>query len=163
EQDLVGDGWTVLRADVARTETVPNVKKVIVADYKADPANVKALFLFGHVPVPYSGNIIPDGHYPDHQGAWPADAYYGDIDGKWTDSSLNTLIAADPRNRNIPGDGKFDQSTLPSAVELEVGRVDLANLPGRISSKGPASFPSVLELLRRDLNKHHNFSHGLMS
>mgnify|MGYP000013517969 CR=1 FL=1 len=30
--------------------------------------------------MPYSGNIYPDGH-TDHRGAWPADTYYGDIDG----------------------------------------------------------------------------------
>src|SRR2546423_3517174 len=153
QQDLVGDGWTVLRHEVDRTDTVPKVKELIIADYKADPANVKALFLFGHIPVPYSGNIIPDGHYPDHQGAWPADAYYGDMDGKWTDSTVNTLLASDPRNRNVPGDGKFDQSEMPSPIELEVGRVDLANLPGRTSWNGPGTFPSEVELLRQYLNK----------
>ena len=38
---------------------------------------------------------------PEHQGAWPADAYYGDMDGKWTDNTLSSLIAADPRNRAV--------------------------------------------------------------
>src|SRR5438093_1179958 len=135
------------------TQTIPTVKALIAADYNADPANVRALFLFGHVPVPYSGNIIPDGHYPDHQGAWPADAYYGDIDGHWTDLKVSSVIASDARNRNVPGDGKFDQSEIPSPVELEVGRVDLAKLPGRTSLAGPATFPSELELLRQYLNK----------
>jgi len=163
QQDLTGDGWSVLRHDVSRADTVQNIKARIVADYRADPANVKALFLFGHIPVPYSGNIIPDGHFPDHQGAWPADAYYGDMDGIWTDRSLSSVIASDPRNRNVPGDGKFDQSDLPSPVELEVGRVDLAKLPGRTSRNGPATFPSELELLRQYLNKDHNFRQGLAS
>jgi hypothetical protein len=163
EQDLIGDGWSVLRHDVSRSDSVQKVKALIVADYKADPANVKSLFLFGHVPVPYSGSIIPDGHYPDHQGAWPADAYYGDIDGKWTDSSLSSVIAADPRNRNVPGDGKFDQSSLPSPIELQVGRVDMANLPGRASYKGPATLPSELELLRQYLNKDHSFRHSVLA
>jgi len=163
QQDLTGDGWSVLRHDVSRADTVQNIKARIVADYRADPANVKALFLFGHIPVPYSGNIIPDGHFPDHQGAWPADAYYGDMDGIWTDRSLSSVIASDPRNRNVPGDGKFDQSDLPSPVELEVGRVDLAKLPGRTSRNGPATFLSELELLRQYLNKDHNFRQGLAS
>ena len=153
----------MLRHDVARTETVPNVKARIMTDYRSDPAGVRTLFLFGHLPVPYSGNIIPDGHYPDHQGAWPADAYYGDMDGEWTDSTVSSAIASDPRNRNAPGDGKFDQSQLPSPVELEVGRVDLANLPGRTSLNGPATFPGELELLRQYLNKDHNFRHGLLT
>ena len=68
-----------------------------------------SLFLLGHVPVPYSGNINPDGH-PDHQGAWPADGYYADMDGTWTDISVNNTVATGTRNDNVPGDGKFDQS-----------------------------------------------------
>jgi hypothetical protein len=150
QQDLVGDGWTVLRHDVARTDAVTNVKALIAADYAADPANVKALFLFGHLPVPYSGSIAPDGH-SDHVGAWPADAYYGDMDGPWTDATLTSTNASRAENRNVPGDGKFDQSSLPSAVELFVGRVDLANLPAFASSER--------ELLRQYLEKDHNFRH----
>src|SRR5579859_3682294 len=110
QQDLIGDGWSVIRLDVSRSDTVVNVKSLIRAVYQTDPANVKCLFLFGHVPVPYSGNIVPDGHAPDHQGAWPCDGYYGDMDGTWTDTSVNVSRATDPRNRNVPGDGKFDQS-----------------------------------------------------
>ncbi len=168
QQDLAGDGWTVLRRDVARTDSPVSVKNLIKADYNADPANVKAVFLFGHVPVPYSGQLNPDGH-PDHVGAWPADVYYGDMDGNWTDSSVNytQTVNTDPADRarlsNIPGDGKFDQTTIPSAVELQVGRVDLANMPGRLTWGGPATFPSELELLRQYLNKDHNFRHKLIN
>src|SRR3954468_11722191 len=157
QRDLIGDGWTVIRRDVSRTATPPTVKSVIQAEYNADPSNVKSVFLFGHVPVPYSGNIVPDGHYPDHQGAWPADVYYGDMDGGWTDSSVYNTSATDARTRNIPGDGKFDQSEIPSAVELQVGRVDLANMPGRLVWAGPATFPSEQEQLRNYLNKDHKF------
>jgi hypothetical protein len=154
ELDLVGDGWTVLRHDVARHDPVPNIKALIKADYTADPANVKAVFLFGHVPVPYSGDIYPDGH-TNHWGAWPADVYYGEMNSTWTDTTVNNVSAADARNRNVPGDGKFDQSLIPSAVELQVGRVDLANLP---------AFPlSEVELLRQYLNKNHNFRHGFLA
>lgn len=159
QSDLTGDGWTVLRHDVSRTETVPNVKALIKADYNADPTNVKAVFLFGHVPVPYSGSFGPDGH-PDHQGAWPADVYYGDMDGAWTDSSVNVTSAALSRNWNVPGDGKFDQSDLPSDVELAVGRVDLS-LMTCFSNKTPSR--SEKDLLRQYLNKDHNFRHGLLN
>jgi hypothetical protein len=151
QQDLVGDGWTVLRHDVSRTESVANVKSIIRSDYVADAANVKAVFLLGHVPVPYSGDLNPDGH-PDHKGAWPADVFYGEMNGSWTDATVNDVVASDPRNDNVPGDGKYDQSTLPSDVELQVGRVDLANLP--------AFSEGELELLRRYLNKDHRFRHG---
>jgi len=164
ENDLVGDGWLVLRHDVARGDSVAKVKSLIKADYDADPAAVRAVFLFGHVPVPYSGELNPDGH-PDHVGAWPADVFYGDMDGSWTDSSTNYAqsLNADPvdaaRLTNVPGDGKFDQSALPSAIELQVGRVDLSNMPGRSGANSPGSFASELELLRQYLHKDHAYRH----
>lgn len=153
QQDLRGDGWVVLRQDVSRTQSPAQVKAAIKNLYNQDPANTKALFIFGHVPVPYSGDIAPDGHQPDHKGAWPADVYYADMDGNWTDSSVNNSGAARPQNRNIPGDGKFDQGNLPSNVELQVGRVDLINLPGFAPK-------TEIDLLRQYLNKDHNFRHG---
>ena len=77
QQDLVGDGWTVLRHDVpreavdpantnanvwaARSNEVANVTALIAADYQADPTNVQAVFLFGHVPV----RLIPAIDAPD--------------------------------------------------------------------------------------------------
>lgn len=150
QQDLAGDGWTVLRHDVARSDSVTNIKALLLADYNVDPTNVRAVFLFGHVPVPYSGDSGPDGH-TEHIGAWPADAYYGDMTGSWTDTEINSTTAADARNRNVPGDGKFDQTLLPATVALQVGRVDLSNLPAFPQSEG--------ELLRRYLNKDHHFRH----
>jgi hypothetical protein len=165
EQDLIGDGWTVLRREVSRHDSVTAVKAVIKAAYDTDPQHVKSLFLFGHIPVPYSGKLNPDGH-PDHVGAWPADAFYGDMDGVWTDTSvdytqtLNTDPVDAARMSNHPTDGKFDQVTLPSPVELEIGRVDLANMPGRTEGAPAGSFPSEIELLRNYLNKDHAFRHA---
>ncbi|MCF8294851.1 MAG: hypothetical protein K9I34_02210 [Bacteroidales bacterium] len=127
--DLIGDGWQVLRHNVSRTEQVPVVKEIIKADYLTDPANVNSLFILGHIPVPYSGNMAPDGHSADHTGAWPADVYYGDMTGIYTDVTVNNSTASRTQNRNIPGDGKFDQSTIPGTVALGVGRVDLYNMP----------------------------------
>lgn len=154
EQDLVGDGWMVLRHDIAQTSTVPDVKALIVADYKNDPTNVRCVFLLGHIPVPYSGNFAPDGH-PNHVGAWPADVYYGDMNGTWTDTSVSVSTAGYSPNWNVPGDGKFDQSSLPSALQLEVGRVDLADLP--------AFTQTETELLRQYLNKDHQFRCKLLN
>jgi hypothetical protein len=168
--DLAGDGWTVLRHDmprmavnpantssnvwVARSNELTCLKALIRADYSADTNNVKALLLLGHVPVPYSGKIAPDDH-SNHLGAWPADMYYGDMSGIWTDSIWNTTTASDTRNWNVPGDGKFDQAVLPGTVTLQVGRVDLANLP---------AFPQgETELLRQYLNKDHGFRHQLVT
>ena len=149
QQDLAGDGWQVLRHDVGRSNTVTSVKALIQTDYNADPANTRAVFLFGHVPVPYSGDLQADQH-DDHMGAWPADVYYGEMSSSWTDGIVNDNSAQDSRNHNVPGDGKFDQSSVPSAMELQVGRVDLSNLP---------SFAPKTEqdLLRQYLNKDHQF------
>jgi hypothetical protein len=145
ERDLVGDGWTVIRRDVAPTATPVEVKAMI-----RDCPGIKTVFLFGHVPVPYSGDFRPDGH-PDHQGAWPADAYYGDLDGEWTDAKVDSNKGSRAETKNVPGDGKFDPSILPSEVELEVGRVDLSRMP--------AFKMSETELLRRYLEKDHAFRH----
>jgi hypothetical protein len=150
-KDLIGDGWTVVRHDVSMYSSPPNVKSLIQAEYNADPANMRTVFLIGHVPVPYSGLINPDMHY-NHLGAWPADVYYGDIDGNWTDYSVYKADAEFSWNDNVPGDGKFDQSTIPSTVELEVGRVDFYDLP----SFAPRS---ETDLLRNYLNKDHAFRH----
>ncbi len=128
QQDMEGDGWTVLRHDVSRDASVPSIKSIIVNDYNADPTNTKMVFLVGHVPVPYSGNMAADGHW-EHQGAWAADVFYGDVNGVWTDSQVTATGGVDPRNHNVPGDGKYDQSNIPSTVELAVGRIDFHDLP----------------------------------
>jgi hypothetical protein len=154
QQDLVGDGWTVVRRDIDKTTPLPDVKSVIREIYNADPAGTKGLFLFGHLPIPYSGNICPDMH-SDDQGAWPADVYYAEFDGEWTDSTVTITSSSNP---NIPGDGKFDQSDPPGAVRLQMGRVDLSMLTC-FANKTPAR--SELDLARQYLIKDHNFRHGL--
>lgn len=168
QQDLAGDGWTVLRTDLARSVVEPAtaytaqvgtdrlaevsaVKNVIITAYNADPTNVKAVYIVGHLATPYSGYTGPDGH-SDHYGAWPADTYYADINGTWTDTSINTISAADPRNRNVPGDGKFDQSNIASNLELQVGRVDFKNM-----TMFPSTAVNETELLRRYLRKAHDY------
>jgi len=160
QQDLVGDGWTVLRHDVSRAGTPENVRAIIRSDYNADPANVNTVFLFGHIPVAYSGDLAPDGHVED-TGAWPADLFYGEMTSSWTDNYVNDTSAVEPGRWNVPGDGKYDPTFIPSSVELQVGRVDLANMPGRKFFGGPATFPAEIELLRNYLNKDHNFRHKL--
>ncbi|MSU59203.1 MAG: hypothetical protein EXS35_13725 [Pedosphaera sp.] len=155
QADLVGDGWTVLRHEVNVSNSVTSVKALIQSDYNADPAHVRSVFLFGHVPVPYSGELNPDGH-ADHLGAWPADVFYADMNGAWPDSTVSNTTAEFDRNFNVPGDGKFDPSELPTDTELEIGRVDLCNLP--------AFTPlTELDLLRQYLDKDHNFRFGNLS
>ncbi len=157
QTDLVADGWSVIMDTVDRTNAVPDVKAKIKSIYSQDPANTKVLFLFGHIPVPYSGDITPDEHPPAHKGAWPADVYYADLDGTWTDNTVNDTGAERADNFNVPGDGKFDQNEIPSAVELEGGRVDLSNMTC-FANKTPSL--SEIDLLRRYLNKNHAFRTG---
>jgi len=161
EADLRGDGWIVLRHNVSRTASVTSVKALITTDYAADPDKVEAVFLFGRIPVPYSGDTNPDAH-PDHKGAWPADCYYGEMTGVWTDNTVNNTTSTKygTRNHNIPGDGKFDQTFMPgfgiSRSELMVGRVDLSSLP---------AFANLTEtqLLKRYLDKDHAWRHGALA
>jgi hypothetical protein len=149
--DLTGDGWTVQLLTVSRSGTAASVKSQIVSAFMTDPENVKMVFLLGHVPVPYSGNHAPDGR-SGHVGAWPADCFYGDLDGTWTDAFVNNTAADRPQNDNVPGDGKYDQTMLPSPVELSVGRVDMHSL-----TRAPSAAVSELSLLRRYLQKTHDF------
>ena len=114
-QDWVADGWSTSQIAVDTWASVSSVKASIQSIYNTHP-DLKAVLLFGHIPVPYSGYINPDGH-SDHLGAWAADGYYADMDGVWTDNTVNA-------GNNVPGDGKFDQSYYPSPVELQLGRVD---------------------------------------
>jgi hypothetical protein len=149
-RDLAGDGWNVRWYEVPANATVANIKSQIVADYNAAPQQVKQVLLLGAIPLPYSGNTAWDAH-TEHAGAWPADSYYGDINGVWTDNTVNNSTPARPENDNIPGDGKFDQSFVPTASELAVGRVDFSNLSA-------VTFGATqVELMRRYLNKNHRW------
>lgn len=153
-EDLIGDGWTVVRHDVSADATPHSVKSLIKADWDSDRENMRAVFLIGHIPVPYSGLMNPDMH-PEHLGAWPSDVYYGEMDGAWTDETVSNTDSEFDANDNVPGDGKFDQSEIPGEVELEVGRVDMWDLPKFEQTE--------VELLRDYLNRNHAFRHGLLT
>lgn len=146
--DMRADGWIPLVSYVAPTATVPSVRAIVQGHYNADPANVKALYIVGHVPVPYSGNITPDGH-DDGKGARPTDGYYADVNGTWTDNTVNNTISTHQQADNVPGDGKFDQSDFPSAIELQVGRVDMRDMP--------AFSANEVQLIKNYLNKAHSY------
>ncbi len=149
-EDLEQDGWAPSSVFVSRTSLPPKVKDQIRSWATLDSADNEAVFIVGHVPVPYSGDIAPDGH-PEHLGAWPCDGYYAELDSSWTDSII-TINLNNYRNGNKPGDGKFDNRTYPGRVRLQIGRVDFANMD---------KFPqSEEELLRRYLNKDHAWRMG---
>lgn len=149
-KDISNEGWGVERIDVSPDDSVPVVKALIAAEYNSNP-DLKSVLLFGHIPVPYSGELNPDGH-PDHLGAWPADGYYAEMDADWTDDYVDNAMASRPENWNTIGDGKFDDTYLPDDVDLQIGRVDLHNLP---------SFPATeIQLLQQYLNKDHDYRVG---
>ena len=123
QNDLKYDGWSISRIDVSRTATPASIRTQIQNIYNSN-SNTKAVLLLGHVPVYRSGNIAPDGH---SSIPWSCDAYYGEMTSTWS----------------------TPPTTLPSDVELQVGRIDLYNMN--------AFSQSEEQLLRNYLNKLHNF------
>lgn len=147
KKDIENDGWIVEQINVNRNDSVTSVKSSILAIYNQNPSETKAIYIIGHVPVPYSGLLNPDGH-ANHLGAWPTDVFYSDVDGIWNDSSINNTTASQSRNHNVPGDGKYDVSYV-SSTELQIGRVDFESLP--------AFSQSEEQLLISYLNKAHSY------
>lgn len=153
-EDLVADGWFVDTLVIKRTESVLAVKQKITTWYKLyenESVKPEALYLLGKIPVPYSGEIFPDGHRPDHRGAWPADVYYGVMNESiWTDNKIDSDSAAQSRNKNLIGDGKYDVSLIyPDTTSLQIGRVDLSDMP--------LFGTSDTLLVKRYLDKAHEF------
>ncbi|MBI4657374.1 MAG: hypothetical protein HY735_00765 [Verrucomicrobia bacterium] len=153
--DLVGDGWTVVvkndapRHNDAILECSPGsgiYRTAADGTNKTNRENLKAwirthsdakgIILVGHVTVPFSGGTggaAPDAH-GDHEGAWVADMWYGDMgdDALWTDGTGATecsVLLRFPHNFNRTNDGKFEKAFPPSGVTMFVGRIDFARLP----------------------------------
>lgn len=174
--DLRREGWSTTLATVAPSNDPRDasaVRRLIQSVYRSDhPAPLTHVVLVGAIPTPYAGGFKvgtvaepPDGH-PEHGGAWASDAYYADMDlapgidaeEAWTDATVNitdTTTAYWERNRNVPGDGKFDQVTVPSDVELAVGRIDMRDMPAFGTSTTDRS--TEFDLLRRYFDKDHRF------
>lgn len=152
EEDLKADSWFVTKILVNRADAASDVKTQILSAYNDNPGQTEAVFILGHVPVPYSGSMSPtppDAHVPQHLGAWAADAYYGEMDGNWTDATVTETQGTHTRAHNIPGDGKFDQNQIPSDVDLQVGRVDFYDMA--------AFSDDEYELTRKYLEKDHKY------
>jgi hypothetical protein len=161
--DLTSEGWTVSKLYAGRKQTPVMARTALMQHVKSRKHAVSTVMLIGHIPVPYSGGFTgdqsnwppPDGHIEgsgDHTGAWPADGFYGDVDGIWTDTDITMTTGSDQRNKNIPGDGKFDPTKFPGTIELEVGRIDLYDMP--------AFGLSDTVLTRNYLNRNHLWRTG---
>jgi hypothetical protein len=159
QNDLISEGWHLVKKTVPRTENfdgdaVKYVKNIIIEESQKDPDEEMYIFLLGRVAVPYSGNIVPDGHTNNHWGAWPCDGYYGSLsEYAWTDNYKVHRAASRVENQNAVGDGKFDQDDFSQApVNCPVGRVDFYNM---------STFEeSETELLKNYLDKDHEFRIG---
>jgi len=149
-RDINADGWKILRKDFGRGTKDTAIKNYIKNQYAQDN-RLNSVFILGHIAIPYSGDVWPDSH-PDHKGAWPADVYYGELDGLWTDITVDDTLSVRPENDNIPGDGKWDQSDIPTDVELAVGRVDFYDMPFFTASEAT--------MMKNYLNKNHNYKTG---
>ncbi len=149
---LKSEGWDVIVDTIRINNSVSEVKDMIVDRYESQ--NISSILLLGDVPVPHSGNFNIDGH-GNHQGAWSADLFYGEIDGIWTDNLINNVTSSNERNHNIPGDGNWDQSSIPSDIEIPVGRIDFDELSIFIEDK--------YTLLRDYLTRNIEFRTGQMS
>lgn len=152
-EDVINEGWQVTirsaeRAEKFNAAAVTRTRKIVRDEIVTGKRDLDAIFLVGRVPVPYSGDIYPDGH-ENHRGAWPADGTYGDDAGYYSDAVVSRTNTSRPPNENFPGDGKYDQSQFSSSVRTPVGRVDFFNMPDFAKSE--------LELLKAYFKKDHDF------
>ncbi len=164
-QDLAGDGWKVIRHDAPRhddatwsynTNNIAVIKGWVNNDYNADPTNTRAIYILGHLAIPFSGWLNPDGHT---NRPFAADAYYGSLgETNWTDTTVNQTNNPYWTYPNVPGDGIFDQNSLPNNQFLAVGRVDFANMPAFNTTNVPGVPPKPeIDLLKQYLNKARGF------
>ncbi len=172
--DLAGDGWVVEEWKAPRHDPKPasryrarlrSVKDRIRTFRNEDPSALCAALLVGNVVIPYSGLRAEDGHVrpgDDHRGAWPCDAWFGDLDGQWKDSAVSHQNRTHAVASNLPGDGKFDEDNLPSPLEVAVGRIDFSGLGslerGLDRLRGGRSLEA--ERLRRYLRRNHEYRMG---
>ncbi|MFN0069475.1 MAG: hypothetical protein ACKVYV_17795 [Limisphaerales bacterium] len=180
ERDVFADGWRVLRREAPRhddarweanPEKIARVKAMVLEAWQATAGRLRAVFLVGHVAVPYAGFQAEDSHTgrgDNHFGAWPSDVYYGDMDGVWTDRESQPayilMPVTHPETRNVPGDGKWDTAFVATApdgntrLEASVARADFAKLPGVYA----ATRRNELELTRAWFNKVRRWRAGLL-
>ena len=174
--DLILEGWITSTIVIEPGSTVAEVKGTIHNAFREwqeiQPGTPLHVFLIGDIPYPMSGGYSTEGaipnpdFHPEHGGAWSSDAYYADLETspgidaeyQWTDDQVNITdpaVALREQNKNVPGDGKFDQSILPSDLELCVGRLDMRDLPAFGTS--PSDRSREFELIERYLDKNHAY------
>ncbi len=159
-EDYIADGYVPKLLIIPINITVLDLKILISNWYKLDKTNNKMCLLIGEIAIPYSGlqktpgaDSNPDGHF-EHGGAWPTDSYYADINGKWTDDKELYSGILPISNHNYINDNKFDQHVIPSDLEVQIGRVDMRNLPSQ-------PFDEFV-LIKNYLHKLHLYKTGVI-
>jgi len=157
ELDLIGDGYKVIKHYVERTEeffspAVSRTKSFIELVKTENPNTQLSIIIIGRVAVPYSGNTPWDGHNPDHAGAWASDLFYAVDRDYWSDNNVYNILPTRIENKNIPFDGKFDQSVINVNRNI-IGRIDMYNL---LDFK-----ESETALIKRYFRKNHDFRTGI--
>lgn len=179
ERDLVADGWRVVRRAVPRHDdrnwaknlpAIAGIRNFLRSEWEDSGRTLRAVYLVGHVAIPYSGMRAEDVHTgkgDNHWGAWPADHYYADLDGIWTDRLPYPDYLSKPtfpETYNVPGDGKWDTEWVaPNAagdtrLELAFGRIDFVRMPAFVrTARGEA------DRVRQYLEKVHRYRGGGIS
>jgi len=127
--------------------------KAIIEKYEEDNS-FENIIIIGRVPYAMSGHYTPDGHKDESFGAWPTDLYYAIREGKWTDEDNDTLDVMFAEHKNLASDGKFDEGYIPKDVSINIGRIDMYDLPYFNKNE--------LELIKAYLNKSIKFRKGLV-
>ena len=146
--DLLGDGWRVVQHAVPRgrgaedpaadLRAAGTLRAWLRGQFAQDPFGRHAVILVGHVPFVMTGSAAPDGHDPVPHAS---DLFYADMDGQWRATPQGEVV-----ENVVPG----------STVELEIGRIDFSPIVPRDQIGGDRE----IELLRRYLDKAHNWRHG---
>lgn len=171
--DLQREGWVVDSKGASATSTPNELKKMIYTSFNDSiRGRLTHVLIIGDLPYAMSGGYSilgsvgpPDGH-PEHGGAWASDAYYADVETspgvdaeyQWTDYSVDIPLsefAIRQENVNIPGDGKFDQSLIPTDLDLCVGRIDMRRLKAFGVTVGDRK--RELELIGKYLDRNHSY------
>ena len=152
QQDLISDGWEP-KLHFCSKDTTPQFVKAQI-DSLNGVSTLDAIYLIGHVPVPYSGAIRPDGH-GDHFGAWPTDLFYVTDSSLWTDIWYNFTNNSRPANSNYYGDKVYDNGILPSVISCGISRIDFYNMSLLANSE--------LQLLQNYLDRVSDYKHASFS
>lgn len=151
QRDLISDGWQTTISSCSKDASPVQIKRKI--DSINSASTLSAVYLIGHVPVPYSGAIRPDGH-GDHFGAWPTDLFYVTDTSLWSDVYYNFTNGSRPANSNYFSDGVYDNGIIPGKTHCSISRIDFYNMPNLSDSEAT--------LLANYLDKASEYKRGVL-